>query len=98
MLAFPSPAGITSPTKSRSRAPTRESTTLGSFTGEMQGTPSALTRTAVSLEYAALCHLGHCPLGMYVTPSAENLLVWDAVFFVHQGASKRSRSALQPGC
>ncbi|KDQ64479.1 hypothetical protein JAAARDRAFT_28110 [Jaapia argillacea MUCL 33604] len=46
---------------------------------------SPVARTAVSLEYASLRHKGHCPLGMYVTPSTENLLVWDAVFFVHQG-------------
>ena len=46
-----------------------------------------LTRTAVSLEYASLRHTGHCPLGMYVTPSPDNLMVWDAVFFVHQGPS-----------
>ena len=44
------------------------------------------TRTAVSLEYASLRHAQHCPLGMYVVPSAENLLVWDAVLFIHQGA------------
>lgn len=43
------------------------------------------TRTAISLEYASLRYPGHCPLGMYLTPSRENLLVWDAVFFVHQG-------------
>ncbi|KAI0650297.1 UBC-like protein [Trametes meyenii] len=42
---------------------------------------AALTRTAVSLEYASLRHTGHCPLGMYVTPSPDNLMVWDAVFF-----------------
>ncbi|KAI0682565.1 ubiquitin-conjugating enzyme/RWD-like protein [Cytidiella melzeri] len=29
-------------------------------------------------------HTGHCPLWMYVTPTPNNLLVWDAVFFVHQ--------------
>lgn len=46
---------------------------------------TALTRTAVSLEYASLRYNGHCPLGMYITPSPDNLLVWDAVFFVHQG-------------
>ena len=44
------------------------------------------TRTAVSLEYASLRHAQHCPLGMYVVPSAENLLVWDAALFIHQGA------------
>ncbi|CAA7259741.1 unnamed protein product [Cyclocybe aegerita] len=46
---------------------------------------SVLARTAVSLEYASLRHAGHCPLGIYVVPSSSNLLVWDAVFFVHQG-------------
>ena len=49
--------------------------------------PSTLARTTIALEYASLRHAGHCPLGMYVTPSAEYLTVWDAVFFVHQGAS-----------
>lgn len=48
---------------------------------------SPVTRTAISLEYASLRHIQHCPLGIYVTPSAETLLVWDAVFFVHQGIS-----------
>ncbi|KAF8076361.1 UBC-like protein [Lyophyllum atratum] len=48
-------------------------------------TISAVTRTAVSLEYASIRHNQHCPLGMYVVPSVENLLVWDGVFFVHQG-------------
>jgi hypothetical protein len=46
---------------------------------------SPVTRTAISLEYASLRHSQHCPLGIYVVPSAETLLVWDAVFFVHQG-------------
>ncbi|KAG5727493.1 hypothetical protein E4T56_gene11991 [Termitomyces sp. T112] len=46
---------------------------------------NVVTRTAVSLEYASIRHRGHCPLGMYIMPSVENLLVWDAVFFVHQG-------------
>ncbi|KAJ7276357.1 ubiquitin-conjugating enzyme/RWD-like protein [Mycena haematopus] len=44
-----------------------------------------VTRTTLSLEYASLQHRDHCPLGMYVVPSPESLLVWDAVFFVHQG-------------
>jgi hypothetical protein len=48
---------------------------------------SPVTRTAVSLEYASLRHSQHCPLGMYVVPSPENLLMWDAIFFVHQGES-----------
>lgn len=46
---------------------------------------SPVARTAVSLEYASLRHGQHCPLGMYVVPSPQNLLVWDAVLFIHQG-------------
>ncbi|KAJ7937089.1 UBC-like protein [Mycena leptocephala] len=41
-----------------------------------------VTRTTISLEYASLQHRDHC---MYVVPSPETLMVWDAVFFVHQG-------------
>ncbi|KAI0698527.1 UBC-like protein [Cerioporus squamosus] len=67
---------------SPARRHTRPNARTGSIT-EL-ATP-ALTRTAVSLEYASLRHTGHCPLGMYVTPSPENLMIWDAVFFVHQG-------------
>jgi len=48
-------------------------------------TTNPVTRTAVSLEYASLRHNEHCPLGMYIVPSTENLLVWDAVFFCHKG-------------
>ncbi|KAI0723153.1 UBC-like protein [Earliella scabrosa] len=70
---------LSSPAKARAH---RQGTRHGSIT-EL-ATP-ALTRTAVSLEYASLRHTGHCPLGMYVTPSPDNLMVWDAVFFVHQG-------------
>jgi hypothetical protein len=47
---------------------------------------SVIARTAISLEYASLRHAGHCPLGMYVVPSTASLFVWDAAFFVHQGA------------
>lgn len=58
-------------------------------------TISVVTRTAVSLEYASIRHHGHCPLGMYVMPSVENLLVWDAVFFVHQGMVLRQNEHTQ---
>ena len=44
-----------------------------------------VARTAVSLEYASLRHNNHCPLGMYVVPSAEDILVWDSVVFIHRG-------------
>ncbi|KAJ7047410.1 UBC-like protein [Mycena alexandri] len=41
-----------------------------------------VTRTTISLEYASLQHRDHCPLGMLLR---STLMVWDAVFFVHQG-------------
>ncbi|EIW61329.1 UBC-like protein [Trametes versicolor FP-101664 SS1] len=80
----PSPSlDLSSPTKNR---PNKQKTRTLSNGTLLNTDPSpALTRTAVSLEYASLRHTGHCPLGMYVTPSPDNLMVWDAVFFVHQG-------------
>jgi hypothetical protein len=47
--------------------------------------PDVVARSTVSVEYAALMGSGHCPLGMYILPSPDNLFVWDAVLFVHQG-------------
>lgn len=61
--------------------------TITSAEPEEDGTTNPVTQTTVSLEYASLRHNDHCPLGMYVVPSVENLLLWDGVFFVHQGGS-----------
>ncbi|TFY75904.1 hypothetical protein EWM64_g8107 [Hericium alpestre] len=47
--------------------------------------PNPVSRAAVSFEYASLRYQDHCPLGMYITPSAQNPLLWDAVLFIHQG-------------
>lgn len=47
---------------------------------------NTVARAAVAQEYANLRYREHCPLGMYVTPAMDNLLVWDAVLFVHRGA------------
>ncbi|KIJ70586.1 hypothetical protein HYDPIDRAFT_77782 [Hydnomerulius pinastri MD-312] len=44
-----------------------------------------VTRAAISIEYASLRHNNHCPTGMYITPTAESILTWDAVLFVHKG-------------
>lgn len=44
-----------------------------------------VTRAAISIEYASLRHDKHCPTGMYVIPSAESILIWDATLFVHKG-------------
>ena len=65
-----------------SRVPQRSST----MAAPQLGHEVVLARTAVSLEYASLRHTGHCPLGMYILPSSQNVLIWDGVFFVHQGA------------
>ncbi|KAF5370103.1 hypothetical protein D9758_001060 [Tetrapyrgos nigripes] len=46
---------------------------------------SQKTRAAISFEYASLRHKSHCPLGIYVIPSTESLLMWDGVLFIHQG-------------
>ncbi|KAG8773304.1 hypothetical protein FRC15_002098 [Serendipita sp. 397] len=46
---------------------------------------STATLSAISFEYASVKHASHCPLGIYVQPSAGSLLVWDGVFFVHKG-------------
>jgi len=80
MLVNLVPSAMDFSTKSKPRVePQKKSVTIA---------PDAmdpLTRTTLSLEYASLQHQDHCPLGMYVVPSPESLLVWDAVFFVHQG-------------
>jgi len=82
---------VTSPTidlgsGSKSKARTTSHRPWPSTSMPPDPTATPVARTAVSLEYASLRHKEHCPLGMYVVPSVENLLVWDAVFFVHQGA------------
>ncbi|KAH7105456.1 ubiquitin-conjugating enzyme/RWD-like protein, partial [Auriculariales sp. MPI-PUGE-AT-0066] len=33
----------------------------------------------------ALRNANHCPAGVYIWPSPQSALVWDCVFFVHQG-------------
>lgn len=42
------------------------------------------------MEFSALQHKDHCPRGMYVIPSTESILLWDAVLFVHQGELRRT--------
>ncbi|KAF8913877.1 ubiquitin-conjugating enzyme/RWD-like protein [Gymnopilus junonius] len=66
---------------SNTRPPTRQP----QHDSQSQAHDSILARTAVSLEYASLRNSGHCPLGIYIVPTSTNILVWDAVFFVHQG-------------
>ncbi|KAF5363678.1 hypothetical protein D9756_000645 [Leucocoprinus leucothites] len=73
-------------TQSRTSKGTNNSLTATSTINPSKAdAPSIVARTALSLEYASLRHADHCPLGIYVVPSPENLFVWDAVLFVHQG-------------
>ncbi|KAG2369822.1 UBC-like protein [Suillus spraguei] len=48
-------------------------------------TISPATRATLNFQYASLRNINHCPAGLYITPSVENILVWDAVLFVHKG-------------
>ncbi|KIP08312.1 hypothetical protein PHLGIDRAFT_23558 [Phlebiopsis gigantea 11061_1 CR5-6] len=79
----PSPTiDLSSPLRPRQPARAARGTSTSTAPDAALGT---LARTTLALEYAALRHAGHCPLGMYVSPTAASLAVWDAVFFVHQG-------------
>ncbi|KAF9009089.1 ubiquitin-conjugating enzyme/RWD-like protein [Cyathus striatus] len=60
-------------------APTSVSSTTKSSSGNV------VARTTIALEYAAIGNQDHCPTGMYVVPSAESIMIWDGVLFVHQG-------------
>ncbi|KAG1866644.1 UBC-like protein [Suillus subalutaceus] len=42
---------------------------------------SPATRATLNFQYASLRNINHCPTGMYITPSVESILVWDAVLF-----------------
>ncbi|KAG2013688.1 hypothetical protein CC2G_010568 [Coprinopsis cinerea AmutBmut pab1-1] len=46
---------------------------------------SIIARTTITMEYSSLMGAGHCPQGMYILPSKEDLFVWDGVFFAHEG-------------
>ncbi|KAG6336610.1 hypothetical protein ID866_2486 [Astraeus odoratus] len=47
--------------------------------------PNPVTHAAISTEYSSLRYSKHCPSGMYITPTADNIFVWDAVLFIHKG-------------
>ncbi|KAJ3979619.1 UBC-like protein [Lentinula detonsa] len=75
------PLDVLTKTKSQSRPAHRSSKS----TSQPSEAASPAARAAISLEYASLRNRSHCPLGLYVVPTAETLLVWDAVLFIHQG-------------
>lgn len=80
--------GTQSSSSKSDHGPTATSSiTTTSKTNSSSRTQSIVAWTAISLEYASLRHANHCPLGIYVVPSSENLLIWDAVLFVHRGSS-----------
>ncbi|KAI6047203.1 UBC-like protein [Pisolithus marmoratus] len=58
---------------------------VGSSSGCDASSLHPATRAALSSEYASLRYNKHCPSGMYITPTADNILVWDGVLFVHKG-------------
>lgn len=45
-------------------------------------------RYELMTEFINLKNPNHCPLGVYIMPSSENLNVWYGVIFVHQGYYK----------
>lgn len=51
----------------------------------LEGSIGPATRATLNFQYASLRNINHCPNGMYITPSVESTLVWDAVLFVHKG-------------
>jgi ubiquitin-protein ligase len=53
-------------------------------------TATYLAQAEIAMEFSALQHKDHCPRGMYVIPSTESILLWDAVLFVHQGELRRT--------
>lgn len=59
--------------------------TLRGPSSTSDATPNSVSRAVISTEYASLRYNKHCPSGMYVTPSLDNVFVWDAVLFVHKG-------------
>ncbi|KAF8450695.1 ubiquitin-conjugating enzyme/RWD-like protein [Boletus edulis BED1] len=61
------------------------STTVDQTAVASESSIRPVTRAAISIEYASLRHGKHCPTGIYVTPSTESVLIWDAVLFVHKG-------------
>ncbi|KAG0741736.1 hypothetical protein G6F57_005927 [Rhizopus arrhizus] len=49
------------------------------------GISESFKRYDLMTEFINLKNPNHCPLGVYVMPSSENLYVWYGVIFVHQG-------------
>lgn len=45
----------------------------------------AMSKLEISLEYSSLRLPGHCPLGVWVIPSPENIHYWCGTLFVHRG-------------
>ncbi|CEG70547.1 hypothetical protein RMATCC62417_06422 [Rhizopus microsporus] len=48
-------------------------------------TSEYFSRYEIMTEFINLRNPNHCPLGVYVMPSAEDLYVWHGVLFIHKG-------------
>ncbi|KAI3612141.1 ubiquitin-conjugating enzyme domain-containing protein [Moniliophthora roreri] len=79
-LSLPSSSSVSSLARSKSKRGTNPIST-----SQQVADVNPVARSAVSFEYASLLAKLHCPLGVYVVPSVETIMVWDAVLFVHQG-------------
>ncbi|KAJ4489918.1 UBC-like protein [Lentinula aciculospora] len=75
------PLDVLTKAKTQSRPAHRSSKSVS----QPSETATPAARATISLEYASLRNRSHCPLGLYVVPAAETILVWDAVLFIHQG-------------
>ncbi|KAF8559129.1 UBC-like protein [Imleria badia] len=71
--------------RSRNASSKLAATTAETTAPASEASISPVTRAAISIKYASLRHDRHCPTGMYITPSTESMLIWDAVLFVHKG-------------
>ncbi|KAI9026582.1 ubiquitin-conjugating enzyme/RWD-like protein [Phycomyces nitens] len=52
---------------------------------DLQTTSEPFRRHELMTEFTNLKNPGHCPLGMYMSPSADNINVWFGVLFVNKG-------------
>ncbi|ORX36620.1 ubiquitin-conjugating enzyme/RWD-like protein [Kockovaella imperatae] len=81
----PRPAKISHASSYASSSHSNNASGTVSGSGSALNEISPLLAAELGLEYSSLRAIGNCPTGMYVTPSAESLLKWYGVFFVHRG-------------
>jgi ubiquitin-protein ligase len=57
----------------------------GDNKGKSQFYSDYFRRYELMIEFTNLRNVNHCPLGVYVMPSTDNLFVWYGTLFVHKG-------------